>query len=64
MKLRYYDGLPVPLIADRMARTTDAIYQLLSRTHRALRTCVEVETNGAGGEVESTLKSRSQEGQS
>lgn len=59
MKLRYFDGLPVPLIADRMGRSTDAIYQLLSRTHRALRSCVEVETNGAGGEVESELRDRS-----
>ncbi len=58
VKLRYADGMPVPLIADHMNRTTDAVYQLLSRTHRALRTCVEVETNGAGGEVESELKSR------
>lgn len=57
MKLRYFDGLPVPLIADHMRRTPDAVYQLLSRTHRALRTCVEVETNGAGGEVESRLRS-------
>lgn len=61
MKLRYFDGLPVPLIADRMGRTTDAVYQLLSRTHRALRSCVEVETNGAGGEVESELNSRAGE---
>lgn len=62
LKLRYYDGLTVPLIAERMGRTTDAVYQLLSRTHRALRTCVEVETNGAGGEVESVLKARAEEG--
>jgi len=64
MKLRYFDGLPVPLIADRMGRTTDAVYQLLSRTHRALRSCVEVETNGAGGEVESELSSRDREDRS
>jgi RNA polymerase sigma-70 factor (ECF subfamily) len=62
MKQRYFDGLPVPLIADRMGRTPDAVYQLLSRTHRALRTCVEVETNGAGGEVESRMPSRTGEG--
>jgi RNA polymerase sigma-70 factor (ECF subfamily) len=58
MKLRYFDGLPVPLIAERMGRTPEAVYQLLSRTHRALRACVEVETNGAGGEVESELRAR------
>jgi RNA polymerase sigma-70 factor (ECF subfamily) len=62
MKLRYFDGLPVPLIADRMGRTTDAVYQLLSRTHRALRSCVEVETNGAGGEVESVLRAKAEGG--
>lgn len=62
MKLRYFDGLPVPLIADQMRRTPDAVYQLLSRTHRALRTCVEVETNGAGGEVESRLRMNTGEG--
>lgn len=64
MKLRYFDGLPVPLIAERMGRTPEAVYQLLSRTHRALRACVEVETNGAGGEVESELKSRTRGGAS
>jgi RNA polymerase sigma-70 factor (ECF subfamily) len=63
MKLRYFDAMPVPLIADQMRRTPDAVYQLLSRTHRALRSCVEVETNGAGGEVESRLPSGSMEGQ-
>jgi RNA polymerase sigma-70 factor (ECF subfamily) len=63
MKLRYADGMPVPLIADHMNRTTDAVYQLLSRTHRALRACVEVETNGAGGEVEAVLKSRAAGGE-
>jgi RNA polymerase sigma-70 factor (ECF subfamily) len=63
MKLRYFDGLPVPLISDRMQRSTDAVYQLLSRTHRALRTCVEVETNGAGGEIESRYGARPRGGE-
>ena len=62
MKLRYFDGMTVAGIAERMGRTPEAVYQLLSRTHRALRVCVEVETNGAGGEVESDLKSRAGRG--
>lgn len=64
MKLRYFDGLPVPLIAERMGRSPEAVYQLLSRTHRGLRSCVEVETNGAGGEVESMLRARATGGPS
>jgi hypothetical protein len=30
-------------IAGKLRRTADAVYQMLSRTHRALRTCVEHE---------------------
>jgi RNA polymerase sigma-70 factor, ECF subfamily len=40
---RYHEGLPVPKIAERVQSTTDAIYQVLSRAHRALRVCVEKE---------------------
>lgn len=43
MTWRYYDGLSVPAIAARLRRTPDAVYQLLSRAHRAVRTCVRVE---------------------
>lgn len=41
VRLRYFDGLGVQAIAARVRRTTDAVYQVLSRTHRALRACVE-----------------------
>jgi RNA polymerase sigma-70 factor (ECF subfamily) len=41
VRLRYFDGLGVPAIAARVRRTSDAVYQVLSRTHRTLRACVE-----------------------
>ena len=41
LRLRYDEGLSCTAIADRLGRTLDAVYQALSRTHRALRNCVE-----------------------
>lgn len=43
LHLRYVDGLTAVAIASRLRRTADAVYQMLSRTHRALRQCVERE---------------------
>ena len=43
LRMRYSDGLTAVVIAGRLRRTTDAVYQILSRTHRALRRCVEME---------------------
>lgn len=43
LRLRYSDGLSAAAIAGRLRRTADAVYQTLSRTHRALRRCVELE---------------------
>ncbi|CAN5179639.1 hypothetical protein BH10PLA2_BH10PLA2_23100 [soil metagenome] len=40
LQLRYADGLTVLAIAKQAHRTPDAIYQALSRIHRALRECV------------------------
>jgi RNA polymerase sigma-70 factor (ECF subfamily) len=45
---RYFEGRSVTDIAARLHRTADAVYQLLSRTHRALRTCVKVESGQLG----------------
>jgi RNA polymerase sigma-70 factor, ECF subfamily len=39
--MRYVDGLTAVAIAGRLKRSADAVYQTLSRTHRALRNCVE-----------------------
>jgi RNA polymerase sigma-70 factor (ECF subfamily) len=41
LQLKYRDGLTALAIAERLRRTTDAVYQNLSRLHRALRECVE-----------------------
>ena len=43
LHMRYHDGLSAVAIAGRMRRTADAVYQTLSRTHRALRECIERE---------------------
>lgn len=39
--LRHDDGLACGVIADRLGRSVDAVYQALSRTHAQLRKCVE-----------------------
>ena len=41
LRLRYDEGLSCTVIAARLGRTLDAVYQTLSRTHRTLRACVE-----------------------
>jgi RNA polymerase sigma-70 factor, ECF subfamily len=43
LKMRYTDGLTAVSIARKLRRTADAVYQTLSRIHRALRDCVERE---------------------
>ena len=43
LRLRYAEGMTAVAIARRLRRTADAVYQILSRTHRALRQCVEQE---------------------
>lgn len=43
LHMKYFDGLTAVAIAGRMRRTADAVYQSLSRLHRALRDCVERE---------------------
>ena len=43
LRLRYAEGLSAVAIAGKLRRTADAVYQMLSRTHRALRKCVERE---------------------
>ena len=35
LRLRYADGLSAVAIAGKLRRTVDAVYQMLSRTHRA-----------------------------
>jgi RNA polymerase sigma-70 factor (ECF subfamily) len=46
LQMKYADGLSAAAIADRMRRTSAAIYQNLCRIHRALRDCVEKELSG------------------
>jgi RNA polymerase sigma-70 factor (ECF subfamily) len=41
LTMRYSDGMNGAAIAARLGRTADAVYQSLSRIHRALRECVE-----------------------
>jgi RNA polymerase sigma-70 factor (ECF subfamily) len=43
LRMRYAEGLTAVAIAERLRRTADAVYQTLSRAHRALRRCVEQE---------------------
>ena len=41
LQMKYTDGLTAAVIATRTRRSIDAVYQNLSRLHRALRACVE-----------------------
>jgi RNA polymerase sigma-70 factor (ECF subfamily) len=41
LQMRYAEGLTAVEVAARLCRTVDAVYQTLSRIHRALRECVE-----------------------
>ncbi|HEY2787401.1 MAG TPA: sigma-70 family RNA polymerase sigma factor [Fimbriiglobus sp.] len=43
LMLRYTEGMAANAIAGKLHRSADAIYQNLSRIHRALRACVERE---------------------
>jgi RNA polymerase sigma factor (sigma-70 family) len=46
LKLRYELSQSVPEIAKQLHRTEEAVYQILSRSHRALKRCVEIEMHG------------------
>ena len=46
LRLRYDEGLSVVAIARRLGRGAGALYQNLSRLHRALRDCVRLELVG------------------
>lgn len=50
LRWRYDDGLTAAAMAGRLRRSVDAVYQSLSRLHRALRACVqrELAVGGAG----------------
>lgn len=41
LQMKYDDGLTAAAIGARLRRSADAVYQNLSRLHRALRACVE-----------------------
>lgn len=43
LQMKYANGLTAVAMADRLHRSTDAVYQHLSRLHRSLRACVERE---------------------
>jgi RNA polymerase sigma factor (sigma-70 family) len=43
LQMKYGEGFTAPVIAGKLQRSPDAIYQSLSRIHRALRTCVQKE---------------------
>jgi RNA polymerase sigma-70 factor (ECF subfamily) len=43
LRLKYFDGLATPDLADRLRRSVDAVYQSLSRIHRTLSRCVHRE---------------------
>ncbi|MFL5339798.1 MAG: sigma-70 family RNA polymerase sigma factor [Gemmataceae bacterium] len=43
LRMRYFDGMPAVAIANQLHRSADAVYQSLSRIHRALRECVNQE---------------------
>jgi RNA polymerase sigma-70 factor (ECF subfamily) len=42
LRLRYTDGCSVEAIAERLGRTTEAVYRMLSRVRKALHDCVTV----------------------
>jgi RNA polymerase sigma-70 factor, ECF subfamily len=52
LQMKYDEGLSGPAIAQRTHRTVDAVYQTLSRTHRALRQCVERKLAAQTREIE------------
>jgi RNA polymerase sigma factor (sigma-70 family) len=41
LQMKYGEGLTALVIAQRLQRSADAVYQSLSRLHRCLRECVE-----------------------
>jgi len=51
LRMKYFEGMSVQAIADRVCRTADAVYQLLSRTQRGLRTCIEARMKAAAEPV-------------
>jgi RNA polymerase sigma-70 factor (ECF subfamily) len=53
LQMKYGEGLTALVIAKRLQRSADAVYQSLSRLHRCLRECVEKRL----GSAESTTPS-------
>jgi RNA polymerase sigma factor (sigma-70 family) len=54
LRLKYHDGLSTTALMSRLNRSADAVYQSLSRIHRALRHCVHRELGihrPLGGEI-------------
>lgn len=47
LRLRYFDGLACGQVSERLGTGLDAIYQRLSRLHKALKDCVESRLAGA-----------------
>ncbi len=45
MDARYRDEKNVQAVAESRGKSLDAVYQIISRTHRKLRECVEYQTN-------------------
>jgi RNA polymerase sigma-70 factor (ECF subfamily) len=50
LRLRYDEGCSVEAIADRLGRTTEAVYRMLSRVRKALHDCVTGTLAGGGGD--------------
>jgi RNA polymerase sigma-70 factor (ECF subfamily) len=48
LQMKYGEGLTAVAIAARLRRTSDAVYQSLSRIHRLLRECVRQRLGEAG----------------
>ncbi|MCI0704530.1 MAG: sigma-70 family RNA polymerase sigma factor [Planctomycetia bacterium] len=46
LQMKYGEGLTAAAIATRLQRSSDAVYQSLSRIHRCLRECVERQMTG------------------
>jgi RNA polymerase sigma-70 factor, ECF subfamily len=46
LRMRYAESMTAVAIAGKVRRTADAVYQNLSRVHRALRDCVERQLRG------------------
>jgi RNA polymerase sigma-70 factor (ECF subfamily) len=52
LQMKYAEGLTALVIAERLRRTTDAIYQSLSRLHHGLRECIKRRMAGVASSTE------------